>query len=152
MSDQDRLARMRALRETLAAAADGRGIWVALIERFPPASLIATPDDVRAALDLAHEIGYGDGESSANADFHEDNPAAVERAREILRDELAEVDRLRDLLGRLEWAVNCYDDPRCPVCGAYKHGQPPGRHDPGCELAAELHPGTPNDPPQLPKE
>jgi len=48
------------------------------------------------------------------------------------------ITRLRGLLERLEWAVDCYDDPRCAICGAYKHGQPPGRHDPGCELAAEL--------------
>jgi hypothetical protein len=64
----ERLARMRALRETLSAADDGRGIYTLLCERFPPASLIATSEDVLAALDLAYEIGYADGESSAAAD------------------------------------------------------------------------------------
>jgi alkanesulfonate monooxygenase SsuD/methylene tetrahydromethanopterin reductase-like flavin-dependent oxidoreductase (luciferase family) len=85
MSDQDRLARMRALRETLKAADDGRGIWVLLAERFPEASLVAKPEDVRAALDLAYELGYDDGGNSTLADFHEDNPDAVQRCREVLR-------------------------------------------------------------------
>jgi hypothetical protein len=51
------------------ADTDGRGVWVMLRERFPQASLIATPDDVAAALDLAYEIGYEDGESSRAADI-----------------------------------------------------------------------------------
>jgi hypothetical protein len=65
----ERLRRMRALRETLTKADDGRGIFTLLCERFPePASLIAKPEDILAALDLAYEIGYADGESSAEAD------------------------------------------------------------------------------------
>lgn len=55
---------------------------------------------------------------------------------------IAEVDRLRDLLTRLEWAVV---DPLhgrcCPACDGV---QPD--HDPGCELAAMLRP----DPKQAP--
>jgi hypothetical protein len=52
----------------------------------------------------------------------------------------AEVDRLRGLLARLEWAgqptpgERIGTHPRCPVC---RETKPP--HDRGCWLAAELH-------------
>src|SRR6266545_987938 len=72
--------------------------------------------------------------------------------------EVNEVERLRDLLGRLEWAgTHCERDREmaaCPVCDVLADspvvGQQP--HAPDCWLVAELHPGTPNAPPQLPKE
>lgn len=63
------LANVRKLRRMLELAdTEHRGIWVVLRERFPQVSLIATADDVAAALDLAYEIGYADGESSRAAD------------------------------------------------------------------------------------
>jgi hypothetical protein len=64
---------------------------------------------------------------------------------------VAEVERLRGLLARLEWA-GCYldsDEPRwaaCPACGAENPSygttsDTPGQHDPdGCWLADELNP------------
>jgi hypothetical protein len=46
---------------------------------------------------------------------------------------LGQVDRLRDLLARLEWAGG-----KCPACGTVGHlGL---RHAPDCWLAAALHP------------
>jgi len=86
--------------------------------------------------------------------------AAQESARHLNRaqidwlvEQAEKANRLRDLLGRLEWGgdyVN-HEAPEqdcCPACG----GSPVNGHASGCWLAAELRPGTPNDPPQLPKE
>lgn len=59
---------------------------------------------------------------------------------------VVEVERHRDLLTRLEWAgVHRwgYEENGCPICNADAEL---GRHDPGCELAAVLHP----DPEQSP--
>jgi hypothetical protein len=62
------------------------------------------------------------------------------------------ITRLRDLLGRLEWAEQGYNcvgyDEICPVCNTEKDTP----HVSGCWLAEVLRPGTPNDPPRLPKE
>jgi len=53
-------------------------------------------------------------------------------------------DRLRDLLGRLEWARDAYpgaDGGSCPVCRGGNG------HAPDCWLAAELHPERKEAPP-----
>jgi hypothetical protein len=56
-----------------------------------------------------------------------------------------EIKRLRNLLGRLEWAgqpvpgERIGTQPRCPVCRV-----PTPPHDRGCWLAAELRPGAPD--------
>jgi hypothetical protein len=59
---------IRALRTTLQTAAGSQAIWPALLSAFPD-------PDVRTALGLAYEIGYEDGESSAQDDriFEEDD-------------------------------------------------------------------------------
>jgi hypothetical protein len=59
------------------------GSWVRLIDYATTRSWEGA--ELVSLLTVANQIGYADGESSANADFHEDNPAAVQRAREILR-------------------------------------------------------------------
>jgi hypothetical protein len=79
---------------------------------------------------------------------------------------IGEVTRLRDLLGRLEW-VTAGDSivGYCPACGKPQTGttllevvdgqtvtRPAPGHAPGCEWVAVMRPGTPNDPPQFPKE
>jgi hypothetical protein len=46
---------------------------------------------------------------------------------------LAEINRLRGLLARLEWGYRS----ECPACGCYKSH---GGHASGCWLAAELRP------------
>jgi hypothetical protein len=47
-----------------------------------------------------------------------------------------EADRLRELLGRLEWASGTYcDEAACPECSQ----RPRDGHYPDCWLAAELH-------------
>jgi hypothetical protein len=56
------------------------------------------------------------------------------------------IERLRGLLGRLEWAgrSDFSEQAACPVCELLR--DPEGRHEPGCWLAAELAPNA-NDPP-----
>lgn len=61
MDEQERLRKLRQLRRELSAGSDG-SIWVALCSRF------GVTDKALAALDLAYELGYEDGESSAQAD------------------------------------------------------------------------------------
>jgi hypothetical protein len=62
---------------------------------------------------------------------------------------IGEVERLRELLGRLEWAGTIvfdewYDKGKCcPVC----RGEQDDGHAPGCELAAAIRP-TSLDPPE----
>jgi hypothetical protein len=88
--------------------------------------------------------------------LHQQTMAEVERLREKTdalwwaRDaqrRAKEEQRLRDLLGRLEWGgdyVN-HEAPEqdcCPACG----GSPVNGHELGCWLDEELRPGTPNDP------
>jgi hypothetical protein len=67
----------------------------------------------------------------------EPNTPAVRVARTQVDRLIAEVERLRGLLGRLEWSepVAYGTSPVCPVCGRLqKHG-----HEADCWLAAELH-------------
>lgn len=62
---------------------DQPGSWTRLLEQ------IEGNGGMLAAARVAYDIGYGDGESSAWADFHTDNPDAVRLARELV----AETDR-----------------------------------------------------------
>jgi hypothetical protein len=55
----------------------------------------------------------------------------------------ARIERLRGLLGRLEWADNYSERTSCPACMRYRDQG----HDPGCWLAAELARNA-DDPPE----
>ncbi len=88
----------------------------------------------------AYGRGWEDGGNSTWADFHEDNPDAIKRCRELLdRAEAAEVERLRGRLRELEWTTDGSSGPPdfipiCPACRGYKgHG-----HRKDCWLAAEI--------------
>lgn len=58
--------------------------WIRLLELAASSPVGWGGAELVSLLTVAYEIGHEDGESSANADFHEDNPVAVQRAREIL--------------------------------------------------------------------
>jgi hypothetical protein len=64
------------------------------------------------------------------------NPRAILELIAMLREAWGEVERLRDLLARLEWAGadREYLGTFCPAC---QHSYLDG-HGPGCDLAAEL--------------
>jgi len=83
---------------------------------------------------LSHEIAQlrqGDEFSRMHAEM-----VGLHRGFEVKE---AEIARLRELLGRLEWAAGDYEHgnaPCCPECLWWKeHGHNPA----GCELAKELH-------------
>lgn len=81
-SDLDRLRKMRAMFEGIAVKRDDHPtVWELLRATVPQAT---SHEIIATALDLAYEIGYADGESSANADWHVDNPYALQRCRELL--------------------------------------------------------------------
>lgn len=71
--------------------------------------------------------------------------ATLQAGTEAAAAEAKEAARLLDLLGRLEWVETAF--PRntraCPACD----NEPREGHDPGCWLAAVLHPRTTNEPP-----
>jgi hypothetical protein len=77
-------------------------------------------------------------ESIRRAKFIANAPADIDWLVGDWKDALAEVRRLRDLLGRLEWVSPDMGSDFCPACGT--HGHPGLRHAPGCWLAAELEP------------
>jgi hypothetical protein len=167
VSDQDLLAQIKARR---AAAADlpwrvvddpgeeyfgdwhrietavegGFGALVALVSSSRTRQLAhfleRAPADIDWLLDeikqLARERDLAvahDRQPYPTAEAYERVCAALERQR-------GEVDRLRDLLGRLEWAGCHREEPACPVCQVYGTGDPQQRegHLPDCWLADEL--------------
>jgi hypothetical protein len=89
-------------------------------------------------LDLDGTVRHGKDELGHFVNGPEDVivfPEAVEMMRRW-KDALAEVDRLRGLLARLEWVGGGpVRSGSCPACGA---AQPD--HVPDCWLAAELRP------------
>ena len=60
----------------------------------------------------------------------------MDKTRVSEADRLTEIDRLRGLLARLEWAGGEYADT-CPACGAMRN-DPSLPHVSDCWLAAEL--------------
>jgi hypothetical protein len=69
------------------------------------------------------------------ADIDKLGCATIAMQRDWTRDD---VDRLRDLLARLEWAGGGFrDDDFCPACRASQSID--HAHNPGCELARELY-------------
>jgi hypothetical protein len=75
-------------------------------------------------------------ELEANAEFIAHAPDDIDWLLDRHEQDRAEVERLRGLLRRLEWAgdVNA-EASACPVCGSEKGLQD---HRPGCRLAAEI--------------
>jgi hypothetical protein len=69
-------------------------------------------------------------------------PADFDAVVAMLEETRGEVERLRELLSRLEWAdkdltrPSFLGAPSCPACSERQHDG----HKPGCWLAAELHP------------
>jgi hypothetical protein len=125
MSDQDRLAEIKARLATYKTWVEG-GVY----EGDPGREF---QNHAPADIDwLVQQLKEWQQAAAAEADL------ADERGREVAR--------LRDLLARLEWTPNYSPRAACPACLARRddgHG-----HEFNCFLAAELHPGTPNDPPQ----
>jgi hypothetical protein len=75
-----------------------------------------------------------------------DIDAMADEANRLVDEAIAEVERLRGLLGRLEWAGTVVFDEWyakrkcCPVC----RGEQDDGHAPGCELAAAIRPTSPD--------
>jgi hypothetical protein len=98
----------------------------ARVEKFHGPLTEETPNVIWS---LEHDIPWLIGECDIrrawNTSLHEQLAASK-----------TEVERLKGLLGRLEWACVCDDgEPAfCPVCAVYKGH----RHEPACWLAKEL--------------
>jgi hypothetical protein len=145
MTDPDRLAEIKMRRTDITEAPWKVGPRSTHVQGVAHVEQEAEPEHDWQPTTIAYcHMTRGHVQSEwRNAKFIASAPADVDWL-------VGEVDRLRDLLGRLEWAGEGDFGAHCPVCEAFKDevdGVGGSGHAPGCWLAAELTPERKSAPP-----